>query len=581
MTESSEDVSKIHKRYSLTLVNPSSYYHSLLFSNVSAVILSAIVVFVFLARADEAILRLPAVVAILLATQYVDSRFIKNKEYSKSLHMSLFGNLAWIGVVLGGILASVVLSKDLSLFYVVEGMFIFSSFRIGILTTTLGTTLKRAWLLCFLQPVAMYLALIPASMWVATLFDPMTLLVGGIFLVTASVWSVVTDRAGRPAIQSTHKLVQAYLASMSKNNPSEVESILESISKDTTVLTTQIRLKNEEKNHDFRLILPEIHPGPFHPIGGSNIPYQIYKAMNSSAMVMHSVSDHSLNLPSRKEVENYLASLSANVVPNHGLLCTEPVTVQVNKSRVLGFLFEKSALLFLSLSPHGMEDIPISVKTEIEQFAKNRNFERILIVDCHNAMGEEISAPDSEDMLKAAKSALDTLITKEKYPLEFGYGNSETMNLSSPDLGMGGVGVLCLKINNAKYFLGWADSNNMENGVREYIVNHFAKNNLNLLEICTSDTHYSATKVRTRQGYYQFGKIAKPQDIAEWYLKVAQDAEKNLAPASFEILEHKADVKIMGSTVYEDYSRAVDNSLKITKGFAIGSFLFFIATLFL
>lgn len=581
MTESSEDVSKIHKRYSLTLVNPSSYYHSLLFSNVSAVILSAIVLFVFLAKADEAVLRLPAVVAILLATQYVDSRFIKNKEYSKSLHMSLFGNLAWIGVVLGGILASVVLSKDLSVFYIVEGMFIFSSFRIGILTTTLGTTLKRAWLLCFLQPMAMYLVLIPASMWASSILDPMTLLVGGIFLVTASVWSIVTDRAGRPAIQSTHKMVQAYLASMSKNNPAEVESILESISKDTTVLTTQIRLKNEEKNHDFRLILPEIHPGPFHPVGGSNIPYQIYKVMNSSAMVMHSVSDHSLNLPSRREVENYLASLSANVVPNHGLLCTEPVTIQVNKSRVLGFLFEKSALLFLSLSPHGMEDIPISVKTEIEQFAKNRNFERILIVDCHNAMGEEISAPDSEDMLKAAKSALDTLITKEKYQLEFGYGNSETMNLSSPDLGMGGVGVLCLKINNAKYFLGWADSNNMENGVREYIVNHFAKNNLNLLEICTSDTHYSATKVRTRQGYYQFGKIAKPQDIAEWYLKVAQDAEKNLAPASFEILEHKADVKIMGSTVYEDYSRAVDNSLKITKGFAIGSFLFFIVTLFL
>lgn len=581
MTESYDDVSKIHKRYSLTLVNPSSYYHSLIFSNVSVAILSAIVVFVYLGRTDEAVFRLPAVIAILLITQYVDSRFIKNKEYSKSLHMSLFGNLAWIGVILAGIIASIVLSKDLSVFYIGEGMFIFASFRIGILTTTLGATLRRAWLLCFLQPAAMYLALIPASMWVTSVFDPLTLTVGGIFLATASIWSVVTDRAGRPAIQSTHKLVQAYLASISKNNPSEVESILESISKDTTVLTTQIRLQNKEKNNDFRLVLPEIHPGPFHPIGGSNIPYQIYKIMNSSAMVMHSVSDHSLNLPSRKEVENYLTSLSANVVSNHGLMCTEPITVQVNKSRVVGLLFEKSAVLFLSLSPHGMEDIPIYVKTEIEQFAKNRNFERILTIDCHNAMGEEISEPDSEDMLKAAKSALDTLITKEKYSLEFGHENSDHMNLNSPDLGLGGVGVLCLKINNAKYFLGWADSNNMENGVREYIVNYFAKSNLNLLEICTSDTHYSATRVRTRQGYYQFGKIAKSQDIAEWYLKVAHDAEKKLAPASFEILEHKADVKIMGSSVYEDYSRAVDNSLKITKGFAIGSFIFFLTTLFL
>ncbi len=80
MTESYDDVSKIHKRYSLTLVNPSSYYHSLIFSNVSAAIISAIVVFVFLTRADEAVFRLPAVTAILLLTQYIDSRFIKIKN---------------------------------------------------------------------------------------------------------------------------------------------------------------------------------------------------------------------------------------------------------------------------------------------------------------------------------------------------------------------------------------------------------------------------------------------------------------------------------------------------------------------
>ena len=37
-----------------------------------------------------------------------------------------------------------------------------------------------------------------------------------------------------------------------------------------------------------------------------------------------------------------------------------------------------------------------------------------LIVDTHNAMGKEISKEDAENMLKAAKSCLDTLIGKEK-----------------------------------------------------------------------------------------------------------------------------------------------------------------------
>ena len=58
-----------------------------------------------------------------------------------------------------------------------------------------------------------------------------------------------------------------------------------------------------------------------------------------------------------------------------------------------------------------MEDIPLFIKTEIEQIAKNRNFQRVFIVDTHNAMGGEISQEDSQDMITAAKSTLDIQIT--------------------------------------------------------------------------------------------------------------------------------------------------------------------------
>lgn len=580
MTESYDDVSKIHKRYSLTLLTPSSRYHSLLFSAVAASILCAVTLFFYLARPDELAFRLPPLIAVLLASQYLDSRFIKNKEYSKSLHMSLFGNLMWLGIVLSGIAASTILSKEeLSLFYVTEGMVIFASFRIGILTTTLGVSMKRAWALCFVQPLAMYLVLIPQDLLAGSLFEPSVLWIGAAFLAITTVWSFTTDRAGRPNVESTHKLVQAYLASRSKGNFDEVESIIASRSKPSSVLTSQIRIYS--KGNDFRMVLPEVHPGPYHPIGGSNITYHIYKTMNSSAMVMHSISDHALNLPSKTEVENYLASLANDSVLKKGAMCTEPVTIQVNKARVIGILFEKTALLFLSLSPHGMEDVPNYVKKEIEQFASNRNFEKLLIVDCHNAMGEEISEPDSQDMLKAAKATLETLITKQSHPVEFGYANFDEMQMTAPDLGPGGIGILCLKINNIKYFLGWADSNNMENGVREEIVNHFSKNGYTLLEICTSDTHFSSTIVRNRTGYYPFGKVTPPEEIASWYLKLAEQAERKLEPASFEILEHKTNVMVMGAAILEDFSVALDRSMLLSKLFMAGSMAVFIASLFL
>jgi len=579
MEKSSDDVSNIHNRFSLTLINPASHYFSLVVSLAIAAVIVSIVYFGYLGS-DEIWFRILGVIGILALTQLIDKQFTRKKEYSKSLHASLFGNMLWIAVLLMGLLASVVLAKDASLFFVTYGMFLFASFRIGIFTTTLGASIRKAWAICMVQPLAMFLVMIPYDMWDLMLTNPMAIGFGAVFLIIASVWSVLTDRAGRPGMESTHRTIQAYLASQG-NDFTEAEEIIEQRSYKTKVSTSQIRLRSSNGNTEFRMVLPEIHPGPYHPVGGSNIPYLIYKNLDSSAMVMHSISDHSLNLPSKNEVENYLKNLDKSIVKEEGLVCTEPVTVQINKARVTGLLFGNNPLLFLSLSPHGMEDIPNYMKKEIEQYAKNRNYVRILIVDCHNAMGEEISKEDGEDMLKAAKSCLDSLITKDSYPIEFGYANSDSMDVWTEDLGMGGLGIVCLKINGKKFFLGWADANNMENGIREKIVENFAKKEYQLLEICTSDTHYAPVKARNRNGYYQLGLITGAEKLSKWYLEIANDAESKTTSAKFEILENETDVKIMGEGIYEDYSKALDNSLKITKGFMIGSVTLFIITLFL
>ncbi|GBL41781.1 hypothetical protein EMGBD3_11490 [Nitrosarchaeum sp.] len=580
MEKSSDDVSNIHNRFSLTLINPASHYFSLVGSLVIAAVITATVYFGYHLNSDEIWFRIPVVIGILALTQLIDTHFTRKKEYSKSLHASLFGNMLWIAILLMGLLASVVLAKETSLFFVTYGMFLFASFRIGIFTTTLGASIRKAWAICMVQPLAMFLVMIPYDMWSSMLTNPMAIGFGSVFLIIASVWSVLTDRAGRPGMESTHRTIQAYLASQG-NDFTEAEEIIEQRSYKTKVSTSQIRLRSSNGDTEFRMVLPEIHPGPYHPVGGSNIPYLIYKNLDSSAMIMHSISDHSLNLPSKNEVENYLKNLDKSIVKEEGLVCTEPVTVQINKARVTGLLFGNNPLLFLSLSPHGMEDIPNYMKKEIEQYAKNRNFVRILIVDCHNAMGAEISKEDGEDMLKAAKSCLDSLMIKDSYPIEFGYANSDSMDVWTEDLGMGGLGIVCLKINDKKFFLGWADANNMENGVREKIVENFTKSGYQLLEICTSDTHYAPVKARNRNGYYQLGLITGAEKISKWFLEIANNAESKITSAKFEILENETDVKIMGDGIYEDYSKALDNSLKITKGFMIGSVILFIITLFL
>jgi len=580
--ESPDGVSNIHNRFSLTLVNPSSHYFSLVVSMIVASVTVLAVYWGYLSNLgfEENWYRLPLVLGVLYATQLLDTRFTKKKEYSKSLHSSLFGNMLWTVTLLMGILSSIVLSKNLELFFIVFGLLLFASFRIGIYTTTLGASLKKAWAICLIQPLAMFAVLIPQDMWILILSEPIGLGYGTSFMIIASVWSFVTDRAGRPAMESTHKTIQAYLASQG-NDFEDAEELMEQRSNETKVSTSQLKFSAQNGEKEFRMILPGIHPGPYHPVGGSNIPYLIYKKLSSSAMVMHSISDHALNLPSRNEVEKFLKNLENSEVKDEGIQCTEPVVVQINKARVTGLLFGNNPLLFLSLSPHGMEDIPSYMKTDIVQYADNRNYGRTMIVDCHNAMGEEISKEDGEDMLKAAKSCLDSLITKESFPIELGYANTEEMDVWTEDLGMAGLGIICLKLNEKKYFLGWTDSNNMENGVREKIIDIFAKKDYQLLEICTSDTHYAPVKARNRNGYYQLGLITSAEKLSKWFFEIAKNAESNTSTTKFEILENESNVKVMGQGIYEDYSKALDNSLKITKGFVIGGVVFFVTSLFL
>ena len=628
-TDNPDDgVSVIHNRFSLTLLNPSSHYFSLAASLAIAVVMSVSIHLFYLPDSGHLVMGTIAAVAVLFSTQLLDTRFTPKKEYSKSLHSSLFANLLWMASVLSGLAAAAILGREPALFLVALGLFLFASFRIGIYTTTLGVSLRRAWAICMVQPLAMFVVLVPQDMWIGILLDPLSLAYGISFMIIATAWSHLTDIAGRPGMKSTHKTIQAYLASQA-GDYEDAENIMEQRAGEARVSTAQIRLwsragssadaasipasasmpppkttkattkaaapaaaaaaapddtkKPQSVPHpEFRIVIPDIHPGPYHPVGGSNIPYLIYKNLSSSAMVMHSVSDHALNLPSQAEVQNYLGTFDTCSVTEKGLYCTEPVTVTINKARVTGLLFGRRPLLFLSLSPHGMEDIPSYIKSEIETYAKNRGFSGALIVDCHNAMGPQISDSDGQDMLKAVKSCFDNFVACDTYPIEFGYANSDDMEeVSANDLGMGGLGVVCLGINGSRYCIGWADANNMENGVREKIVENLRVRGYEMLEICTSDTHFSRVKARNRNGYYHLGLLTPAAKLSEWFESLASDAQKKIGPGSFEILENDAVIRVMGSGIFDDYSKALENSLRITKYFALGGVALFITGLFL
>jgi len=124
--EEQDHISNIHNRYSLTLLSPSSFFLSFFLSLTIASLLFVLIEFNYLFT-EEILFRLPALIGVIIGTQFIDRLIIKKKEYSKVLHMSFFGNAIWLLTAFVGFSSFIVFGKDvLDPFYITLGMCIFA-----------------------------------------------------------------------------------------------------------------------------------------------------------------------------------------------------------------------------------------------------------------------------------------------------------------------------------------------------------------------------------------------------------------------------------------------------------------------
>ena len=572
----SDSVSNIHRRWSFTRINPSSYKVSYLIYLSSGAAIIALQPNYGIFENQANFLRSVLLGMILLTAAILLDFFVLHgsplNKISKVLHVSAFANLLWLLIVSAGAVSDVVFSKNGgSANYFFEGMSISIGLRIGIFTSVFGAKLRKALAASVIQPL-IFLFVFESSPFFrhGYTLHAVGIVFGLTLIAIAVIWTIIANRSGRPRVQSTFRLLQAFLAAWTENKTDDMERIAEEKSYDHLISTYVMKLK-PEKSEQVSIVLPQVHPGPFSPIGGSNLPYVLYAFFCKTALVLHSVTNHSFNIPSKKELEKYIATLSNYTKLEVGNTCSIPVEVRVSDCSVTGIAFGKVAVAILSMAPKGMEDVPELVGREIQQYASQLGIKQILLVDGHNAMGDVIGDYESNNLISAAKQCLEKLNQAEQYRFKIGFANSDGSYPSlskAGDLGQGGLAVLIIEVEKKTYALGWADSNNMDNGLREYVINELNAKGIKMLEICTSDTHATSGK-RTRQGYYPLGTISTHSEIANMLLDMSNRSVVNACMSNFELLVSKSKIKVMGKDQFIDYSCALDKSMNITKLFLL------------
>lgn len=582
-----DSISSLHKRWIFTNINPTSKKFSFIIAIASLITNILVINFVITSHnIIEFIISSPIIVSIFSATLLFDYLSLKGtplNRFSKVLHVAAFSSLLWtLTVILSYISGFIIYTNHAAINSVIQGMFMAIGLRLGIFTSVFGAALKRSVPISFIQPMIIFI-LISFLYFNHIFFTNFSVYLFGAVIITIGIlWAIIVDRIGRPSFSSAFKILQAFLKAWTENKSEEMERIAEEKADSKIIKTFLLNLKAKK---DVMMVLPELHPGPFNPIGGSNLPYQIFRFYSNSAMVMHSISDHSLNIPSHREVKKYLDSLNDSKFLESGNKCSIPFTNSKNDCNCTGFALGKNVIIFLSKSPSGMEDIPPDVKINLEQYSKKLGFEQVLIIDAHNSMGEKIESKDIDNFIEIGKECLDKIKNSEQYPFKIGYSNSFQIENTgkneikkSPDLGDGQFGVLTISIKNQKYCLCWCDSNNMKNGIREKIIDMLKTEGYNIIEICTSDTHSTSGK-RNTKGYYTLGDITKESKIINVFQQLVKVAQKSMNDSSYEIYTAESQVMVMGNDQFDDYSNALEKSFKVTKIFLAITFVIYIAML--
>ncbi len=496
---------------------------------------------------------------------YVLLRGTPVNKIAKVIHVSAFANLIWIMTIILGLVTNLVLGKNTGVSaYIVGGMFMAIGLRYGIFVSVFGSGMIRSVGVAVVVPLIFLFVALPYSAFKLG-YSLNVAFLGIIMLSIGVVWSFFVDRAGRPEVKSTFEILQAFLSAWTDNRQQSMERIFDSRASINEVSTQILIFKNQGREEIF-LILPEVHPGPFNPIGGSNLPYRLFNFFQKRAIIFHSVSDHSLNLPSFSEVEKYLETLKFSQLQNDEEYCTVPIQINSPNFTITGMAFSSVALIIVSKN-HGMEDLPYSFRSLLENRLPELGFRGLFLVDAHNGVGEKITSAEEKLLVDLTVNCLNKLKKQGRYSFKVSYSN--TWNSypeigKAEDIGESGLGVIGFEIENMCYIIGWADSNNISAGLREKILHAARQDGINMLEIISSDTHSTSGK-RTRQGYYSLGDVTNHNLISNVFIDLSKQSLKDSQPSRFQLLHLKSNIKLMGQEQFNRYSAALDKSMNITK----------------
>lgn len=373
----------------------------------------------------------------------------------------------------------------------------------------------------------------------------------GLYAVAAYVFVSVIDRPWRRSLDvSVFDFIRGFIGHIAEGSR-ELEDFFEKMGQTAVVPVTVLSFRRPSGPEKARFVLPMIHPGPMGEIGGGNLPERVAGQADGLGFPPHATAGHDFNLVTEREVDTVLdAAERAFDQIEYGSNATPSVRTQSGEAKLIGQGFGDGALIVSTYSPAFADDVEYAVGLSAAAEARSKGLDDVLLVDAHNCnnglTGEDLGHvyPGSErsfDMFQAAGALGEAIRDAPREPLRLGTAWDRTRWRPADGIGPLGVRVAVLDVGGQTTAYVLVDGNNMEPGLREYIVDELDM--VDDAEVMTTDTHV----VNMVKSSNQVGEAIDAEELVSEIRRLVGDALDDRELVEAGMATERAAVTVFGN----------------------------------
>jgi len=398
--------------------------------------------------------------------------------------------------------------------------------------------------------------------------DPVAILCGVVAMALLVAFPLLLRRKKTSLGDDALSLFQAFMKTWAAGDSVHLEEAIAKHSEEIEVTTKILRFRT--KFGDTYLVLPGVHPGPFHPVGSYDLPGVIARAFRDTGHVMtlHRPGGHERNLATRADTAEYVqtvAALAKTITSRQEqAFLRGPLYARIGKATVSSSAFADDLIMTISFAPLGSDDIDTHHEDELVKIASESAFD-LSVVDAHNSIDPDLQSPMIDD--QGWRGLIrDTESSGTSKP-RIAYSHSSEIGFAGKgDLTENGLGLFMIEREGTKSALILADANNAVSGLRAQVATALGAAGYDLIEFCTSDSHNLAARGLTAErGYEALGEATPPPLVADATVKMANLAASRLAPAEYGSAKMRSRVRVFGSKALSEFASLTQASSDFSK----------------